>query len=76
MVTCRLQRNTFLPGEQVRGTIRVGVSSEDQESVEIEEVRYRARKGGLVVAVVATAPVALTSSNVFVLRWKSYVPLR
>ena len=42
MVTCRLQRNTFLPGEQVRGTIRVGVSSEDQESVEIEEVRCRA----------------------------------
>lgn len=39
MVTCRLQRNTFLPGEQVRGTIKFGVSSEDQESVDIQEVR-------------------------------------
>ena len=39
MVTCRLQRNTFLPGEQVRGTIKFAVSSEDQDSVDIEEVR-------------------------------------
>eukprot|EP00752_Nemacystus_decipiens_P018177 g16307.t1 len=42
MVTCRLQRNTFLPGEQVRGTIKFAVSSEDQESVDVEEATVQA----------------------------------
>lgn len=45
-VTCALQRNTFLPGEHVRGTIKFGVSSEDQDGVDIEEVRY-GRPGGV-----------------------------
>lgn len=38
MVTCRLQRNTFLPGEEVLGTIKFGVPSQDQGSVDIEQV--------------------------------------
>ncbi|CAM9268617.1 unnamed protein product [Pylaiella littoralis] len=42
MVTCRLQRNTFLPGEQVRGTVKFGVSSEDQEKVDILEATVQA----------------------------------
>ncbi|CAM9853242.1 unnamed protein product, partial [Scytosiphon promiscuus] len=42
MVNCTLQRNTFLPGEQVRGTIKFGVSSEDQDSIGIEEATVQA----------------------------------
>ncbi|CAN0027265.1 unnamed protein product, partial [Ectocarpus fasciculatus] len=41
-VTCALQRNTFLPGEHVRGTIKLGVSSEDQDGVDIEEATVQA----------------------------------
>ncbi|CAB1111694.1 unnamed protein product [Ectocarpus sp. CCAP 1310/34] len=41
-VTCALQRNTFLPGEHVRGTIKFGVSSEDQDGVDIEEATVQA----------------------------------
>lgn len=40
-VTCRLQRNTFLPGEEVLGTIKFGVPSQDQGSVDLEQVRLR-----------------------------------
>ncbi|CAM9244924.1 unnamed protein product [Ectocarpus sp. 12 AP-2014] len=41
-VTCALQRNTFLPGEHVRGTIKFGVSSEDQDGVDVEEATVQA----------------------------------
>lgn len=36
-VSCRLRRNTFLPGEQIEGTVKLAVSSQDHD-VEIEEV--------------------------------------
>lgn len=41
VVTCRLRRNTFLPGEQILGTVKFEVSSQDQEYIDIEEVQDR-----------------------------------
>lgn len=39
VVTCRLRRNTFLPGEQILGTVKFEVSCQDQEYIDIEEVQ-------------------------------------
>ena len=39
LVICRLRRNTFLPGEQIRGTLIFDVSSKDQSYVAIEQVQ-------------------------------------
>lgn len=38
VVSCKLRRNTFLPGEQIRGTVKIGVSSKGQSYVDIEQV--------------------------------------
>lgn len=38
LVSCKLRRNTFLPGDQIEGTIKLAVSSKDHDEVDIEEV--------------------------------------
>ncbi|CAM9197351.1 unnamed protein product [Ascophyllum nodosum] len=42
LVICRLRRNTFLPGEQIRGTLIFDVSSKDQSYVAIEQATVQA----------------------------------